>query len=185
MNSQVYNMQLIHKEVPREFLEALPDGLKFIHRHGKEFLVVEELYCPNGHSLMAERVRIHEEPSIEIAVARPNGTGLIFIDAFWGSHAKLYSFLPAPAEDIAHFEAHCPSCGVSLTVDRPCGRVECDSRHNLLFHLPGEHNFVYVCARLGCPEHSIVIGGIPHHLNKIVSEINYFGYGEEEQFKGI
>ena len=163
----------------------LPDGLKFIHRHGKEFLVVEELYCPNGHSLMAERVRIHDEPSIEIAVSRPNGTGLIFIDAFWGSHAKLYSFLPAPSEDIVHFEAQCPVCGVSLTVERSCGRMECDSKQNFLFHLPGEHNFVYVCARLGCPEHSIVIGGIPHHLNKIVSDINYFGYGEEEQFKGI
>jgi hypothetical protein len=178
-------MQLIHKSVPREFLELLPDGLKFIHRHGKEFLVVEELFCPAGHSLMAESVRIHEEPSIRITVERPNGTGLIFIDAFWGSHAKLFNFLPAPSEDLVHAKAHCPTCGVNLNVERPCGRMECDSAEHLLFHLPGENNFVYVCAKVGCPEHSIVAGGVPQHLNKLVSDINYFGYGEDEQFKGI
>ncbi|MBU8913751.1 MAG: hypothetical protein KOO61_06970 [Spirochaetales bacterium] len=178
-------MQLVHKKVPREFLEMLPDGVKFIHRHGKEFLVVEELSCPNGHSLMAESVRIHDEPSIRIAVERPNGTGRIFIDAFWGSHAKLYDFLPAPSEDMIHIEARCATCGVSLSVERPCGRMECDSQKNFLFHLPGENNFVYVCAKLGCPEHSIVVGGVPQHLNKLISEINYFGYGEDEQFKGI
>lgn len=178
-------MQLIHKEVPREFLEVLPDGLKFIHRHGKEFLVVEELTCSNGHSLMSHSVRIHDEPSIKIAITRPNGTGLIFIDAFWGSHAKLYDFFPAPSEDLSNVDAHCPACGVGLAVNRPCGRMQCDSTRNLLFHLPGEHNFVYVCAKLGCPEHSIVVGGVPQHLNKLISDINYFGYGEDEQFKGI
>ena len=178
-------MQLVHKKVPREFLEMLPDGLKFIHRHGKEFLVVEELSCPNGHSLMAESVRIHDEPSIKIAVERPNGTGHIFIDAFWGSHAKLFDFLPAPSEDLIHVDPQCSTCGVGLTVERSCGRMECDSNKNLLFHLPGENNFVYVCAKLGCPEHSIVVGGVPQHLNKLISDINYFGYGEDEQFKGI
>jgi len=163
----------------------LPDGLKFIHRHGKEFLVVEELFCSSGHSLIEESVRIHDEPSIKIAVERPNGTGQIFIDAFWGSHAKLYDFLPGPSEDLVHAQAHCPTCGISLMVDRQCGRMECDSRSSFLFRLPGDHNCVYVCAKLGCPEHSIVVGGVPQHLNKLISEINYFGYGEDEQFKGI
>lgn len=178
-------MQLVHKKVPREFLELLPDGLKFIHKHEKEFLVVESLSCPNGHDLMSDSVRIHDEPSIKISVERPNGNGLIFIDAFWGSHAKLYDFQSGPGENMTCVQAHCPTCGVSLMVDRPCGRMECDSQQNFLFHLPGENNFVYVCSKLGCPEHSIVIGGVPQHLNKLISDINYFGYGEDEQFKGI
>jgi hypothetical protein len=178
-------MQLIHRKVPREFLEMLPDGMKFIHRHGKEFLVVEELMCPNGHSLMEESVRIHDEPSIKIAVERPNGLGLIFIDAFWGSHAKLYDFMPAPSEEVTYPVAHCPECGASLVIKRSCSRMECDSDRSFVFHLPGENNFIYVCAKLGCPDHSIVVGGVPQHLTKLVNEINFFGYGEEEQFKGI
>lgn len=185
MKSQVHTMQLIHRKVPREFLEMLPDGMKFIHHHGKEFLVVEELACSKGHSLMEESVRIHDEPSIKIAVERPNGLGLIFIDAFWGSHAKLYNFMPAPDEKVTFAAAHCPTCGESLVVDRPCGRMECDSQRSFKFHLPGHENVIYVCSKLGCPDHSIVVGGLPQRLTRLVSEINFFGYGEDEQFKGI
>lgn len=104
-------MELIHRKIPREFLEILPDGLKFIRKHGKEFLVVEELFCPNGHSLMGESVWIHDEPSIKIAMDRSNGIGRIFIDAFWGSCAKLYDFFPAPSEETTHLKAQCPFCG--------------------------------------------------------------------------
>ena len=38
-------MQLKHTEIPLRFLQQLPEGIKYIHRHGKEFLVVEQLYC--------------------------------------------------------------------------------------------------------------------------------------------
>ena len=178
-------MQLIHRKIPREFLEMLPEGMKFIHRHGKEYLVVEELLCPKGHSLISPSVRIHDEPSIRISVSRPNGTGLIFIDAFWGSHAKLFSFMPAPGENLAVLKASCPECGVSLTRPRRCSRPECDSETSIAFNLPGENDVIYVCAKLGCPDHVLIAGGVPHRLNRAVSEINYFGYGEDEQFKGI
>ena len=178
-------MELIHRKVPREFLEVLPDGMKFIHKHGKEYLVVEELLCPNGHSLMSPSVRIHDEPSIRIDVRRPSGVGKVFIDAFWGSHAKLFDFMTVGDESIAHAEALCPQCGASLLVDRQCGRIGCDSAKSILFRLPGDDDRIYVCARMGCPDHSIVVGGVPQSVAEAVSEINFFGHGEDEMFKGI
>lgn len=179
-------MQLIHRTIPREFLDVLPEGMKFIHRQGKEFLVVEELLCPQGHSLMVDSVRIHDEPSIRIAVDRPEGKGFIFIDGYWGSHAKLYTFLADPTHPLHYAQASCPHCGVSLVVERSCGRMECDSAHSLMFRLPRKGDAIYVCAKLGCPDHSIVVGDVPQTVREEVDEINFFGYGEDsEAFGGI
>ncbi len=179
-------MQLIHRKIPREFLEVLPEGMKFIHRHEEEFLVVEELSCPKGHSLMVDTVRIHDEPSISIAVRRAGGRGLIFIDAYWGSHAKLYNFMADPSHPLEYADAHCPHCDVSLVVERECGLMECDSRRSLVFHLPGNENTIAVCARLGCPDHRIVVGGAPQRVQEEVNRINFFGYGiDDDAFGGI
>ncbi|TFH05122.1 MAG: hypothetical protein E4H09_02495 [Spirochaetales bacterium] len=182
-------MKLIHRKVPQAFLEVLPEGLKFLHKHGKDYLVVEQLLCANGHSLMSPSVRIHDEPSIRIAVTRPSGSGQIFIDAFWGSHAKLYDFIPQPAEAESYgssfAQATCPECGVSLLADRTCNRIGCDAVKSIVFHLPGKDDVIYVCARLGCPDHSIVVGGVPQAVIREVSEITYFGHGEDDQFRGI
>ena len=197
-------MELVHTKIPREFLDRLPEGMKFIHRHGQEFLVVEEIFCSKGHSLMSDSVRIHGEPSIRIAVGRPDietadeaergpgtqttagagdaeappaGRGLIFVDAFWGSHAKLYSFFPQTGCADYVVDAHCPQCGVSMMVKRPCGRDECDGDEGIQFFLPGENNSVTVCAKLGCPDHELLVRGLPSDALEAVSEINFFGHG--------
>lgn len=178
-------MELVHRKIPREFLEMLPDGLKLIHRHGQEYLVVAELFCPAGHPLMSPSVRIHDEPSIKIRLKRLTGDGTVFIDAFWGSHAKLFDFIPNPGEDLRYSEALCPECGVSLEADEACGRPGCGAGRVIVFHLPDKGNEIRVCARLGCPEHRILIGGVSKAVARAVSEINFFGCGEDEQFKGI
>lgn len=178
-------MELIHKQVPTEFVEMLPEGMKFIHRAGKEFLVVEEVRCPKGHPLMAETVRIHGEPSIHFDIRRGGQQNRIFIDAFWGSHEKLFSFLPAPGESLVTVDAICPTCGASLMEHRECPRVDCDSDRSIVFRLPGEGNVIRVCGKVGCPDHSIHVGGVPSDVARLVDEINFFGYGEEEQFRGI
>ena len=178
-------MELIHKQVPSEFVEMLPEGMKFIHRTGKDFLVVEEVRCPQGHSLMAHSVQIHGEPSIHFDIRRGEVLSRIFVDSFWGSHAKLFSFLPEPGEDLYYADAICPVCRSSLTVRRECPQVTCDSDRSIVLRLPGENDVIYVCAKLGCPDHSIQVGGLPSDVTRQVSEINFFGYGEEDQFRGI
>ncbi len=178
-------MQLIHRKIPAEFLDALPEGMKFIHRQGQEFLVVEELFCPKGHSLMADSVKIHGESSIRIKVHPGDIDGLIFLDAFWGSHARLFSFFGSTEENSRYLEAFCATCGASLAVDETCTLPECGSPKSLALHLPGGKNRIYVCSRLGCPGHRLAIAEVPSTLNSLVSEINYFGHGEEEIFGGV
>jgi len=51
--------------------------------------------------------------------------------------------------------------------------------------LPEKGNKILVCARLGCPGHRIEIDRLPEDVNELVSEINYFGVGADDIFKGI
>ena len=170
--------------------------------------MVEELFCPAGHSLMSRSVHIHEEPSIRLRVRSGAQEGLIFVDAYWGSHDKLYSFLPTVVDMGSVLQVFCPTCGVSLVVEERCEQQGCGSDRCILFRLPpgrgpapvganqaaipgrgpapvGGTNSIYVCARLGCPWHRMDISRMPDAVQRSVSEINYFGHGEEEAFQGI
>ena len=147
--------------------------------------MVEELCCSQGHSLMATSVRIHGEPSIRMKVEIGGQQGLLFVDSYWGSHAKLYSFYPAGAEIQPMVRSFCPVCGTSLIVRERCEREGCGSEECILFHLPGLKNRIHVCARLGCPWHRMDISDLPSSVARSVSSINYFGAGEEEAFRGI
>lgn len=57
-------MELIHNEIPLEFIRNLPEGVKLVVRHGREFLVVERLESRAGASLMADHVHVHGEPAV-------------------------------------------------------------------------------------------------------------------------
>ena len=178
-------MQLKHTEIPLRFLQHLPEGIKYIHRHGKEFLVVEQLSCPKHHSLIADNVQIHGEPSVMMKIRIGDQEGFLFVDAFWGSHAKLFSFIPNLAAEHPYVEAFCPTCGTNLVVDEACSLTDCDSRRSILFHLPGRGDRIRVCAKLGCPGHLMELSALPESLAESVSEINYFGAAVDDAFEGV
>jgi hypothetical protein len=178
-------MELIHNEIPLEFLHALPEGIKYVVRHGKDFLVVEEVTCPNGHSLMSENVRIHGEPSLKIGVEIGNEKGHFFIDAFWGSHKKLFDFIPPLGPAPVIVKSFCPTCGTSLIVEDLCSIPDCKTKEHILLLLPGKKNRILVCARLGCPGHRLEVQELPHEVTEKISGINFFGTGIDDYFGGI
>jgi hypothetical protein len=178
-------MKLVYKEVPVEFLAALPEGIKYVQKQGKDFLVIERLYCRDGHSLMADHVRLHGEPSICLDARIGSHQGRVFVDAFWGSHDKLYSFIPAEADLHSIMEARCPHCGISLLAPRECFYEGCGSRQAIVFNLPGGVNKIMVCARHGCPDHELIIQRIPEEVTRRVRKINYFGEFHDDMFRGI
>lgn len=180
-------MELRHKEIPVEFLRRLPDGIKIVKRHGKEFMVVEQVFGPGGESLISESVNIHGEPSIRLGVRIGSHEGLIFVDAFWGGHAKLYSFLPDVVAGNAEVDAFVPDNRATLMVDRACDVEGCSCSRAIMLTLPDGKSRVYVCARLGCPGHAIDIAGMPADVSQTISSINFFGAGslDEDWFDEI
>lgn len=178
-------MELIHNEIPVEFLSTLPEGIKFIAHHGKDFLVVEKVFCPKGHPLTVETVRIHGEPSIKIGVRIGKQEGNFFIDSFWGSHKKLYDFIPKLGKAPVVVEAFCPTCGASLMVDEECRIEGCGTGKHILLTLPEKKNKIFVCGKLGCPGHRLDIKALPEQIVEKISEINYFGTHIDDFFGGI
>jgi hypothetical protein len=178
-------MELSHKEIPMQFLTTLPEGIKLVSRKGSSFLVVERVYDQDGNSLVSDTVRIHGEPSIKLEVKIGNAEGILFVDAFWGSHSKLYSFVPDLSTSNGMVEAFSPVTEKSLMTDWKCNQEGCTSDKAVLLHLPGEHNKIYVCAKLDCPGHLLDIKELSESITESVSRINFFGEGEDEYFQGI
>ena len=58
-------MEIFRKEISKEFLKSLPQGMKLIRGNNENFLVVEKVFCPNGHSLMDDATQIHGVPAIK------------------------------------------------------------------------------------------------------------------------
>lgn len=167
-------MELNKKTIPTEFLEMLPEGFLFLKKHGRRFLVVEEVTCPEGCSLMDHAVRIHGEPSIKLQIETGDVGGRMFVDPYWGGHEKLYGFIPKPGI----VKAACPSCGGSLIVRRECPEGCCDE--SIVLALPGD-NRIFVCARLGCPGHHLHIADIPEAIIAQVDDINFSKQGIQDE----
>jgi hypothetical protein len=178
-------MELKTSHIPAEFLHALPQGMRLARRGEQDFLVVEALYCPNGHNLLVDSVRIHNEASVKLKLKVNEQSGFVFIDAFWGSHAKLFSFLPPVTGQAVHSSAFCPYCDCLLTENSVCTADQCGSTLGFVLYLPGGKNRIHICARLGCPGHRLEINALPEAIVASVSKINYFGHGAEELFGGI
>ena len=179
-------MKLIARRIPDEFIRSIPRGFRLVKKQGHDFLLVESLFCPNGHNLVVDSVRIHNEASIKLKVAINDESGFIYVDAFWGSHAKLYSFIPKISGDKPAFaETYCPYCNVAMIEHYACTQKGCGSDRSILLMLPGGKNKIHVCARLGCPGHALDIKDMPRQLVRSVNVINYFGAGVNDLFGDV
>ena len=178
-------MEIKRKEIPEAFLKTLPDGLKFVSKHGHDFLVVESLKCQHGHSLITDEVHIHGEAAIKLRVILNNCKGVLFLDAFWGSHTKLYSFIPHNYEKVEIIDILCPVCNESLLVDESCPDKQCGSKKMVQMCLPN-NNRILACASFGCPEHKIEINNVSNQVTEKIDDINFFGIGfEDDVFRGV
>jgi hypothetical protein len=179
-------MKLAAKKVPEKFIRAMPRGLRLVNKDGSDFLLVESAFCPKGHNLVVDSVRIHDEASVKMKIKVGDESGFVYADSFWGSHAKLFSFIPGVSgAGPLYVEAHCPYCDASLVEEFACGHKGCGSQQSLRLVLPGGKNSIHVCARLGCPGHVLDIVDLPRSVVHTVSGINYFGAGTDDVFGGM
>jgi hypothetical protein len=174
-------MKLSPKRIPERFARAIPRGFRLVKRQDHDFLLVESVFCPKGHNLVVDSVRIHGEASVKLKIVAGGEKGFVFVDAFWGSHEKLFSFIPAAGgKEPLYAEAFCPYCDAAMNERHACQVKGCGSDRSILLGLPGGKNAVHVCARLGCPGHELEIVDLPAQVVRAVSGINYFGAGSDD-----
>ena len=177
-------MELIPRDIPMEFLQLLPEGIKLVSRHGHPYLVMDRVEDSGGNSLMDDAVHIHGEASVKLKVRIGDSAGLIFVDSYWGSHAKLYSFIPDFSEG-ATVQAFSPVDDSSLMIPWKCPIEGCSETHGIKLTLPGGQNSIIVCGKLGCPGHYIDVARVAEGVSESLSNINYFGEGEDELFSAF
>ena len=177
-------MELVPKDIPIEFLQVLPEGIKLVSRKGHPYLVLEKAEDKSGNSIIDDVVHIHGEPSVKLKVRVGNTNGYLFVDSYWGSHSKLYSFIPDCTRGVS-VEAFSPIDGSSLMVPWECPIEGCHEKNGILLTLPGGQNSIIVCGKLGCPGHDINVTMVADGIRESISNINYFGHGEDDPFSGF
>ena len=179
-------MELVVHKIPPEFIKSIPKGFRLIKKNQSDFLLVESVFCPRGHNIIVDSVRIHDEASLKLKITINQANGFLFIDSYWGSHTKLFSFIPVlSTRESPYVSAFCPYCDADMNEQYVCPHEGCDSKRSLLLLLPGSKNRIHICAKLGCPGHKLEINDMPHQLIDSVSEINFFGAATDEVFGGI
>ncbi|MEW6367602.1 MAG: hypothetical protein AB1714_23475 [Acidobacteriota bacterium] len=166
-------------EIPEVFRKSLPAGMKIVRRGERDLLVVEQLFCRHGCNLVTPTVKIHGQNAVCFSIRAGGAQGLVFVDAFWGGHKKLFDFMFAGSERDPVVDAFCPHCKVLLSVEGRCQRPECSSERKIEFYLADASNRILTCARWGCPEHELLVSSLPMEVLENVSRTNFFGEGEE------
>ena len=71
-------MKLTAQKIPEEFVRSIPRGFRLVQKQGCDFLLVESLFCPNGHNLIVDSVRIHDEASVKLKIVVNHQPGFVF-----------------------------------------------------------------------------------------------------------
>lgn len=119
-------------------------------------LVVNELYCPNGHSLISNRTVFNGHQGILIGIGVDDRRGLVALSPVYGDKTRVSIDIDLPHGALA--KLFCPVCRADLPVYANCS---CGGELLALF-LTGEANFmdcIGICNRIDCVNARIVSSG--------------------------
>ncbi|PIS30011.1 MAG: hypothetical protein COT43_02720 [Candidatus Marinimicrobia bacterium CG08_land_8_20_14_0_20_45_22] len=134
----------------------MPNPLKSEIAGKKKVLIVDQLFCQNGHNLISKRAIFNGYPGLLIKVRQDDDAGLIALSPFYGENSRFT--LDIDLIDQKILSLMCPVCGVEMPVISPCNcggnlvafflTKECDFR-----------NCVGICTRVNCSNSHIVHSG--------------------------
>jgi hypothetical protein len=119
-------------------------------------LIISELYCPNGHTLINDRAVFNGYKGILIGIRRGDSRGFVALSPICGDKTRISIDIDLPADCLV--KLFCPLCGIDLPVYANCG---CGGELIALF-LTREANFmdcIGVCNRIGCINAKFVTSG--------------------------
>jgi hypothetical protein len=125
-------------------------------------LHVEHAKCRKGCSLMDPIIPINGYPSIKVLIQYGDTKGIIHLDPVYGSFHNIYD-VDIPEGVVV--EMFCPTCGMSMQVDR---HRHCDYCFAPVFEffLPNG-GILEGCLRAGCHQHKLKLVDIDEQLGMI------------------
>ena len=119
-------------------------------------LIIRELFCPDGHSLISERTVFNGYPGILLGVGLNENKGLVALSPICGDKTRISLDIDLPEDRIVNL--FCPTCGINLPRYATCG---CGADLTALF-LTCDASFsdcIGVCNRIGCINARFVTSG--------------------------
>lgn len=131
----------------KDGMMIFPDlkGIKI--KESRKLLVVDECFCPNGHSLMSNRASFNGLPGIMLKVKMKNEKGLVALSPVYGDKSKIS--LDIDLVDKELLELSCPTCDSLLAVYSKCS---CGADLVALFLKKEKdfHDCIGICTRVNC-----------------------------------
>jgi hypothetical protein len=121
----------------------------------EKILVIEECYCPNGHSLISSKAMFDKFKGIVFTAKKGDESGIIALSPVYGEKYRISLDLELLDMDIWAF--HCLQCDVPLPHYKLC---ECGGELTTFF-TSRDIDFNYsiaICNRVGCHHATIHLG---------------------------
>lgn len=126
-------------------------------RAGK-VLIITDVYCQNGHSLINKRAMFNSHPGIVLEARQGENKGLMALSPIVGDKTRIcLDFDLINGKAVRMF---CPECGAELPVHSPCDA--CDDGNLIALFLTPKGNFndcIAICDIVGCPKANILSSG--------------------------
>jgi hypothetical protein len=119
-------------------------------------LMIRELFCPVGHSLISERAIFNGYPGILLGVEFNESKGLVALSPICGDKTRVSLDIDLPADCIVNL--FCPTCGIDLPRYATCG-CEADLTALFLTRHASFADCIGVCNRIGCINARFVTNG--------------------------
>ena len=122
----------------------------------EKVLIVRELFCQAGHSLISKRAVFNGHPGILLGVGLDEGKGFVAISPVWGDKTRISIDIDLPVDHIVNL--FCPTCGIDLPRYANCG---CGADLTALFltRYANYNDCIGVCNRIGCINSRFVTNG--------------------------
>ncbi len=119
-------------------------------------LMIREIYCPNGHSLVNDRAIFNGNAGVMLGVRHGEDEGLVALSPVFGDKARIS--LGIDLEEGQLLELFCPDCEVKLPVHSHC---PCGGELIALFLDTGANfsDCVGVCNRVDCINAELISSG--------------------------
>ncbi len=142
----------------------IPDRDRFIGElekrgvHYKETLCVSQVFCPNGHELIADdNAKFGGMPGIKLLLKGERGEDFVFISPFLDKRQRTGGKMFECGDRL---EVRCPVCNAEMPVLGPC---DCQwNGEYVMLSLdkdPSNRNAVCLCNIWGCPNGDIRLAG--------------------------
>jgi len=119
-------------------------------------LMIREIYCPNGHSLVTNRAVFNGYPGVLLGVRHNDDEGFVALSPVFGDKARIS--LGIDLEEGQLLTLFCPDCEAELPVHSHC---PCGGELIALF-LTSEAEFsdcVGICNRVDCVNAELIDSG--------------------------